>query len=365
MGVMTLVMGGVFQAMSTAMTATHLVKQVTSMNATLATSMDAVVRDLLEVGQGLPIGRRIGIPNGVGAQRIVRPGPAAVGDCPGVTDFPDAPSLAAVTAGPGLGPAIAGVCTDVITVLMADATFESAGVAAIAEDGTEITIDDDWDISDEDTPSDNLRAGDLLMLTKGTLTTLLMVSEVEGQEVTFTAGDALNLNQFNPALNGTINKLRIAAPADPTAPQDDPNNEGRTIPGPTNATRIRMVTYFVDTTTSPEHPRLTRVINAGPANAIGFEVHGLTFSYDLFDGFTNPTAIRMTADDLVDDGPCGSMSAGQTTSNFESQCANKIRKVNVMLAMRSRGLNRHTNDFHRNTLFTQVSLRNLTFTDQY
>jgi hypothetical protein len=73
----------------------------------------------------------------------------------------------------------------------------------------------------------------------------------------------------------------------------------------------------------------------------------------------------MTAADLVDDGPCGPMADGQSVANYESMCANKIRKVNVMLAMRSRGKSRNLNDFHRNTLFTQVSLRNLTFTDQY
>lgn len=361
--IMLVVMGGVFTAMSTAMDATRLVKDVTNMNSTLATSMDAIVRDLTAVGQGLPMGRRIGIPSGQGAQRIARPGPDVVAECPGVTDFPDAPSLAAVTAGAGLGPAIADVCTDVITVLMADPVLEGAEVVAIAADGSQITIDDAWSIGDEPTPTDNLRTGDLLMLTRGDASTLLWVTRVEGQNVIFEEGDPLRLNQFDAALGltGTINQLRASAPVHPE-PEADPD---RPLAGSTLATRIRMVTYYVDTTTTPGRPRLTRIINAGTPNAIGFEVHALTFSYDLFDGATNPTAIRMAAADLAGGGPCGPIANGQSASNFESMCANKIRKVNVMLAMRSRGLNKHTNDHHRNTLFTQVSLRNLTFTDQY
>ncbi len=87
MTVMTVVMGGVFHAMATAMDATRLVKGVTSMNQGLALSMDAMVRDLTAVGQGLPVGRRIGIPSGGGAQPIIRPGPGQVGACPGSDDL--------------------------------------------------------------------------------------------------------------------------------------------------------------------------------------------------------------------------------------------------------------------------------------
>jgi prepilin-type N-terminal cleavage/methylation domain-containing protein len=367
MAIMLIVMAGVFQAMSTAMEAQDYVKQVTSMNSNLGTAMDAVVRDLLQVGQGLPVGRRIDVPNGAGATPIVRPGPGIVGACPGVTSFPAASSLAAVTSGAGLGPAVNNVCTDVITVLMADAMFESVGVASIVSAGTSLIIDDDVDITGGPTTTDDLRAGDLLMLSKGSFTTLMTVSSVANQTVTFTGGDTLNLNQFDAALNvdGTINQLRAAAPVDPTVPQPDPANNARTIPGPTLATRIRMITYYVDTVINPRSPRLMRIVGGGVPQAVAFNVHGLTFSYDLVNGDTNPTAVRMTPADLVTGGPCGSMVAGQSTDNFQSICANRIRKINVMLALRSETENRRIGDYHRNTLFTQVSLRNLSFQDQW
>ena len=50
--------------------------------------MDLVVRDLLQVGQGLPDGRVIGVPNGAGSAPIIRPGPAAAGACAGVGQLP-------------------------------------------------------------------------------------------------------------------------------------------------------------------------------------------------------------------------------------------------------------------------------------
>ena len=367
MAIMLLVMGGVFSAMSTAMEANNYVKQMTAMNSSLGTSMDAIVRDLLQVGQGLPVGRRIEVPNGPGSNPIRRPGPGLVGQCQGVTNFPVAASIAAVSAGANLGPAVNGVCTDVITVLMADSSFESVGVASIAATGTSLIVDDDVDITGGPAISDDLRAGDLVMLSKGSYTTLLSVSGVVNQTVTFAVNDTLNLNQFDAGLNmqGTINQLRASAPVDPTVPAPDPNNAGRTIPGPTLATRIRMITYYVDTVINARSPRLMRIVGGGVPQAVGFDVHNLTFSYDLFNGDTNPTAVRMLPADLNSGGPCGIRLPTQTPAVFESTCANRIRKVNVMLAMRSETINRRLGDYNRNTLFTQVSLRNLSFQDQY
>jgi type II secretory pathway pseudopilin PulG len=365
--IMLAVMGGVFTAMQTALRSQDYAKQVTNMNSALATSMDAIVRDLLQVGQGLPVGRRIEIPNGQGSQPIVRPGPGVVGQCPGVTNFPDAPSLGAVTTGANLGPDIEGVCTDVLTVLMADGMFESVGVSSIAANGTSLIIDDDWDITGGPTTTDDLRPGDLLMLTKGSNSTLLTVSEVEDQTVTFAPDDPLGLNQFDMALNmhGTINRLRAQAPVDPAVPAVDPNNGGRTVPGPTVATRIRMITYYVDTVLDRDHPRLMRIVGGGVPTAVAFNIHGLRFTYDLVDGNTNPTAVHMATEDLESGGPCGIMLEEQSASNFEAGCANRIKKINVMLAVRSETSNRQMGDHLRNTLFTQVSLRNLSFQDQY
>ena len=98
MGIMLVVLAGTFTAMTNAMRAEETARSITTLNGHLRSSMDLVVRDLLQTGQGLQLGRVVGIPNGVGAAQIVRPGPAASGLCAGVTPFPLSPTLSAVTA---------------------------------------------------------------------------------------------------------------------------------------------------------------------------------------------------------------------------------------------------------------------------
>ena len=110
------------------------------MNSHLRATMDLLQRDMLQVGQGLPVGRRVGIPNDVGAVAIVRPGPGPVGVCPGVQTFPVDSEIAAVTVGAGLGPPINGVCTDVVTTLAADNQFGPVPIASIAADGSSLQI---------------------------------------------------------------------------------------------------------------------------------------------------------------------------------------------------------------------------------
>ncbi len=340
MSVMLVVLAGTFQAMSSAMKDTQTARQVTGLNHNLRATMDVIVRDLLQVGQGLPGGRRISVPNGPGATPINRPGPVASSPCLGAIRFPAGPWIPAITSGPGLGPRIGTECTDVITTLAADGIFESIPVTALAANGSTATIDAAVvDISEgADGTANDLRPGDLLMIKKGSATALMHITDDDGnQTVTFGVNDALNLNQFGNAILGTINRL-IAAPPDDIL-----------------ATRIRMVTYYIDTTTDPQHPQVMRRIGSGPANAIGVDVGVLNFNYDITDSVTNPTGVRLVPADFAAGGACGA-----------NPCSpNQIRTVNVILAMRSRDKMTTTGDYHRNTLFTQVSARSLSFVDQY
>ena len=135
------------------------------------------------------------------------------------------------------------------------------------------------------------------------------------------------------------------------------------------ATRIRLITYYLDVTTDPRRPRLVRRINNGSGltaattfdNGLGtvvaFDIENFTISYDLVapDGVNNPTNVRMTDADLDGSGACA-----------PDPCSpNQIRKVNFVLAGRSSRPMRGTNQFFRNRLSTQVSLRSLSFVDRY
>jgi hypothetical protein len=369
MAVMLIVMAGTFNAMSQAMTAEHHAKQVTGMNSNLRASMDLMVRDMLQVGQGLPVGRRIGVPNGGGSTPIVRPGPAAQGGCAGATTFAAAVSLPAVSVGAGLGPPIDGQCTDVITTLALDGAAEGLNVSSIAADGRSLTIHPTQDmVDDPDQDGDNLRAGDLIMVRKGSSSVLLQVTSVAGQTINFASGllDPLNLNQVTAGVEGTILMHKADGTVDPDAEQPHPGPDG--IPGnaddppgvilegPSDVSRVRMVTYFVNTTIEPGRPRLMRAIGGNPANAVGFDVQMLRLTYDIVDLVNNTfTGIRMNATDLTAAGGCA-----------PNPCSvNQIRKTNIALTMRSTLRTNSTGDFFRNTLFSQVSLRSLAFVDEY
>jgi prepilin-type N-terminal cleavage/methylation domain-containing protein len=365
MGVMLVVLGGTFTAMTNAMRAEQSARSITTLNGHLRSSMDLMVRDFLQVGQGLQTGRVITIPNGPGSTPVVRPGPAAAGACAGVTNFAVGPTLSAVTVGPDLGPAINGQCTDVINTLAIDGAFEDVNVSSMAANGQSITIypggpdgvignNDDVNISDvPDALGDNVRVGDLLELRRNSDTATVYVTNVVGQTITFAPGDPLNLNQFDAALNmlGTTNQLRTAPATDPIVPTMLAGVEQQ---GPWQVYRVRMLSYFVDTTTNPASPRLVRQMNGGARNAVAFEIEAFRMTFDIADGVGNPATVRMDATDLGAGGACA-----------PSPCSpNQIRKANLTLAIRSEQKNQQTGYYH-NTLFTQVALRSLSFVDRY
>ncbi len=72
---------------------------------------------------------------------------------------------------------------------------------------------------------------------------------------------------------------------------------GAAAPAATRITRIRMISYYLDNTTSPGRPRLVRRINNGHetgfsnllGTAVALDIEDLRFTYDLTDGATNST----------------------------------------------------------------------------
>jgi prepilin-type N-terminal cleavage/methylation domain-containing protein len=341
MAVTIIVLGGTLVAMTNAFRASESAKGTTGMNSNLRVGMDMMVRDFIQTGQGLPVGRVVSVPNGDGATPIVRPGPPGTA----YTFDPNEPVLSAVTPGPELGPQINDQPTDMVTILAADSAFENVCLSSLAAGA--MTVGAGVDITDGG--PDDVRDGDLIMLTKGTFSALMYVTSTSGQTVTFGTGDPLNLNQFDPSLDmlGTLDQLRAAAP--PDTPAACPAGV------PTRATRVRMISYYIDATTDPDNPRLVRRMNADPGRVVAFSVEGLQLSYDLADGATNPTGVRMDDDDLDGGGACS-----------PSECSpNQVRKVNVLIAGRSRNRFSVTGDFLRNSLASQVSLRSLAFVDRY
>lgn len=349
MGLMTLIMGGVFGAMMEALRADETVKLTTGMNNNLRVAMDLLVRDTIQAGQGLPAGKVVSVPSGAGALPILRPGPTGTT----YTFDPTSASLPAVAVGPGLGPVVSGQTTDMVTLLAADNVLNQVEIVEVT--ATSLRLSPDIDNTDvPDAQSDNVRPGDLLMLTKGSMSTLKYVTDVAGDEIFFDEGDPLNLNQSG-AEHGTLAQYIAAAPADVAACPLPPRPCTFQIV-PSVGTRIRMISYYLETPGGDDGDlRLIRRINANPPTAVAFSIENFLLSYDLVDGVTNPVDVAMIAADVTGGGACAPASCS----------ANQIRKVNVTITGRSAERHSQTGQFLRNTLATQISLRNLALVDRY
>ena len=349
--IMLAIVGATMTAMSQAIQTNQTAQQLTGMNNTLRTALDLMVRDMLQVGQGLPTGRVILTPSGAGSVQINLPGPPiGAGVTTTYRNLVGDTDMAAVTPGPGLGPTVNGVATDMITVLAADGSFDHVRLTALTN--TTMTVDPAVNIT---TGVNSIQPAQLIMLDKGTNTALVQITNVGGtQTVTFAANDSLLLNQAGAAA-GSVGALRAAAPS--------PDNPAPTFISAT-ATRIFMVSYYLDAVTTPGRPRLIRRVNNGHAttfnnnlgNVVAFDVENLQITYDLADGVGNPSNVRMTQSDQVGTGACAPNPCSQ----------NQIRKVNIVLQGRSRlPVIGSAKQYLHNTLTTQVSLRSLSFVDRY
>ena len=75
MGIFTVIMGATMGGLANVIKGNEAVLQMASMNNSVRAGMDLMVRDLLQVGSGLPAVHAVTIPNGVGAVPVRIPGP--------------------------------------------------------------------------------------------------------------------------------------------------------------------------------------------------------------------------------------------------------------------------------------------------
>jgi type II secretory pathway pseudopilin PulG len=342
MGILTLIVGSALAGMSNIVQSSDTVVQMTAMNNALRTGADLMIRDMLQVGSGLPGGHTITIPSGTGSTQVRMPGPPGSNFLlpVGSTTIP------AVVPRPGAGPTINGIPTDVVTVMMADNTFLNVALSAVTATTVDIAAGPNIAAG-----PDRVSTGQLMMISKGSRTTLVQVTTVNTstRRLTFAVGDSLNLNQSGAAA-GNLAALNAAAPA---------NN-----PASTNITRIRMITYYLDATIDPRHPRLVRRINNGHpttfnnnlGTAVAMDIENLQLSYDISNGTNNPGNVKMVAADLTTAGACNPVACAPT----------QIRKMNIALSGRNRNVgNNKTAMALRNTLQSQVALRGMAFVDRY
>ena len=314
------VIGGSLTALTGTARIADTARLMSDTNQSLEVGMSLMVRDFIQGGEAVPRGG-IPIPSGAGATAIRRPGPPGSA----LTFSAAWTTLPAVIPGGTLGPVMLGVTTDIVTVVYADPTLalNQFPLAAIAADGSSMTVGAGTPI----TGVGGIQVGDLIMFSNAQGNALQMVTRTNGtQTVFFDANDSLNLNQ-RTAPQGTILNLETGA-----------------VFPPTTATRMLMVSYYLDVVTDPTLPRLTRQINNNAPLAIALGIENVQFSFDLVDGVTNPANVKIIP---------------------AANSPNQIRKANLFLSARSINVDLQTNQYFRNSTATDVGFRSLSFVNQY
>lgn len=338
----------------------------------LRAGMHFIVRDLAQAGEGIPPSG-VSLPNSAaGVSAINRPGTATIFlQSDGVTTYTLLPVItpgslqgqAAKSVNPRTGAVLVGNPTDLVNILYADNTLiDVAGnslnsfpivqaapavpvcAGAINATGLTITLATGcFKMPGTPTP---LAVGNLILFTNQNGTALEYVTGVAGQTITFGAGDPAGLNQTAKP-NGTVANLA---------------NGGGGFP-PTTIQRVWLISYYIDSTTNPTKPQLVRQVNypnyptvaaaTNPAQQIGDCIEDLGFSFDI----TNSTA------------PAGSytIGPGDAPAPVLPDTPAQFRAVNVFLAGRSEYpyLGSTQPQYFRNNLSTLVSLRSMSFQNQF
>lgn len=260
--------------------------------------------------------------------------------------------------GDNAGPTINGNATDAITVAYTDTTLsikncyskievDSSGTFAKftkpATTPTTCTLPPNvTTVQNLNDPVVGLTAGDLLWFQsisacKGGSSSCMSLVEVTGiadqgggvYRVTFAGGDPLALNQ-TAATNGLSWFV--------------PTGQANVL---ATATRILVISYYIDNTTIAGTPRLLRQVSGHRPVPVAENVLWLSFNYNLFDGASS----YVYAD--------GGLSAGLSP--------NQITSVNIAhFAMRSQGRAMSTAQGYQGLdLQTTISGRNLVFTNSY
>jgi prepilin-type N-terminal cleavage/methylation domain-containing protein len=328
----------------------------------LRAGVNLLEQDLIQVGTGIPTGG-IPVPYTPGPATCLGSGGAPINrpNLTGSLTFPVCNvSLNAVEPGWQLGPPITspdstpGARTDLITMLYADNTLAlnsrminepaiganpGCPAGSITNNGQTVKFDSTCILF---SPTGvQINSGDLIMFTNAQGNAIQEVTSVSGQTLSFIAGDGLNLNARTDP-QGTMFQLENT---NLVGGVKVPNH---TFP-PTTATRIWMISYYLDNVSDALHVRLIRRINwlnqaSILGQPVGETIENLQFKYNFVDGVTNPSGQP-------------SIPVGQSES--------LIRSVDVTLGARSTNAWVQTHKYLRSNFMTQVSLRSMAYVNRY
>jgi prepilin-type N-terminal cleavage/methylation domain-containing protein len=375
--VMLLVVAATLTTFKQAVDINDTAGQLADSNQNLRAGTNQLVRDLMMAGRIVADGG-VPVPNGAGALAINRPGP------PGsaltfsfMADEDGTIVLPSITTGYHLGPSINGSYTDMVTILTVDEFMPviqgvgtgtpTANQALIAADGGQLTlpIASPWLVGDTTVDTPPIQVGDLILFKNSYGMAIETVTAMNSTTITFAqnhANDWFHFNQRSSSLAGTIWCLKTDTACD-TLPV---TTTVQSANFPTTALfRLLMVTYYVDNTTVPSTPRLTRVMNHCPGSDV-------TAGCTLFPAFAPQALAGVVEDldltyDLVDSSndTVTGQGALPSTVGGVTYTSNMIKTVNVHVGVRSEGISKPTSTYVRNHISTAVSVRSLESVDRY
>ena len=373
MGVALIALAATMLAFKDATGANQNVTARQDMADNLRAGFNLIEQDLLLAGTGIPTGG-IPIPSFTGGtctngnpatfSTINRPLPTGTSKFPICNTF-----VGAIEPGNALGPLITSpdsttspTNTDIVSIMYQDnlstsnafqVGMDAAPINSTAcpngkfNDAIGLSVTFDGNCFNLATLSNNgiqINPGDLIMFSNANGNAIQTVTSVSGQTLKFARGDAFGFNQTGAPF-GTIVQLQNY--------NLDVNgnkvfNVG-TYP-PTTATRVWMISYYLDNLTDPVHVRLIRRVNFnGPTSSagvmgspVGETLENLQFTYNYNDGVT---------------------SNQPSIPNGFSE--NQIRSVNIVLGTRSTHKVMQNHAYLRENFQTQVTLRSMAYLNKY
>jgi hypothetical protein len=245
--------------------------------------------------------------------------------------------------------------------------------ALLNSDASTLTVPNDspWLVGDATNDYPPINIGDLVLFKNANGMAMLTVTSKDSTHINFASSnsnDWFRLNQRSTSLNGTIYCIKTSnacdtLPVASTVASAAWNPSGTPSVVPPVMFRVVMITYYVDATTSPSTPRLTRLVNYCPYSTttacaatpftpqpLAGVVEDLDLTYDLVD----------TTSDSVQAQP-----SLPYTVNGLTYTSNMIKKVNIHLGVRSEDKSQRTNDYIRSHISTSVGVRSLASVDRY
>jgi len=323
--------------------------------------LNLLEQDLIMTGMGIPTGG-IAIPTFAataactgGTSNLARPVPT------GTATFPVCnTTLPAIEPGNAMGPfitapdATSNVNTDIISVVYQDNTAGSTGTivgmnaqpingtscpnGSITASGNSITFDSNcFSLTSLAASGVQINPGDLIMFSNTNGNALQVVTSVSGQTLNFSSGDAFHLNGITSATGGTITQLQNYSINGTTGAKTYLGTYPQTA-----ATRVWMISYWLDNVTDPIHIRLDRAVNFNAPQPVGETLENLQFTFNFNDGI----AVN---------------EVNVPTGYSESQ----IRSVNLYMSTRSTSMLGQTKQYARENFQTQLSLRSMAYVNRY